>query len=131
MISACGDKHRDRISVLVVDDDRDTVETLALLLKANGYDSYGCHYSKDVMANVEKIRPDVVLLDLAMPGMSGYDIAEELRDNSDLRPKMVIAVTGYGQERDRQKTKEAGFDDHILKPFEWRELESRLDLLQH
>jgi CheY-like chemotaxis protein len=79
------------------------------------------------MEMIERLRPDVVLLDLSMPQMTGYDIAEELLQNSDLKPRCLIAVTGYGQQDDRAKTALAGFDYHLLKPIVWEELETILE----
>lgn len=115
------------IKVLVVDDEGDTVATQILLLRQSNYEAMGCTYAKDVMALIEEHRPEAVLLDLSMPGLSGFDIAEELSHHPDLKPRCLIAVTGYGQESDRKKTTATGFDYHLLKPLEWKALRTILD----
>jgi len=76
------------------------------------------------MEVVERLRPQVILLDLAMPGKTGFDIADEIRSRPDLRPARLVAVTGHGQELDRVQTKLRGFDHHLLKPIDFQELEA-------
>ena len=112
------------MSVLVVDDDSDHATSLALLLTEYGYDSHVCLQLKNCMETVERLRPQVVLLDLAMPGMTGFDIAKQIQDNPDLRPTLLIAVTGYGQDLDRVHTKLCGFDHHLLKPLDFKHLDA-------
>ena len=102
--------------ILVADDDHDTVATQALLLRTKGFDVIECEHGKDVMPLVEQHRPNVLLLDLSMPEMDGFDVAEELKENPDLRPNLVVAVTGYGDEATRRRVADAGFDHHFLKP---------------
>jgi len=103
--------------VLVADDDRDTVDTQAVLLRRRGFSVVTCTEGNDVMPLVEKYRPEVMLLDLAMPGMSGFDVAEELKENPDLRPKLLIALTGFGDNGTKEMTAQAGFDHHLVKPL--------------
>jgi len=76
------------------------------------------------MEAVERLRPQIILLDLSMPGMTGFDIAQEIQENPDLRPQHLIAVTGHGMESDRQRTKTSGFDHHLLKPVDFQSLEA-------
>ncbi|HWA99803.1 MAG TPA: response regulator [Pirellulales bacterium] len=121
MVSATRDCH-----VLVIDDQTDSADTLARLLRAHHFAASTCTYSKDCMSRVESSHPDVILLDLAMPGMDGFNIADELRQNPDLRPKLLIAVTGLADEDDKQRTREAGFDFHLVKPVMWDQLEPLL-----
>jgi CheY-like chemotaxis protein len=116
--------------VLVVDDDSDHATSLAILLREYGFDSQVCLHANDCMEAVERLRPQVILLDLAMPGMSGFDIADEIQRNPDLRPACLVAVTGHGQESVRQQTKKNGFDHHLLKPVDFHELESILKTVQ-
>ena len=116
----------DRIRILVVDDDVDNADTLTKLLKLKGYDVHECVHGPDCLEAVERLLPEVILLDLGMAGMSGFDIAEELRENPDLRPRLLIAVTGHGQPADFEHTKNAGFDHHLLKPLDWRKLDAIL-----
>lgn len=113
--------------VLVVDDDQDIVTTQTRLLRMHNYEAISCTYARDVMALIEELRPEVVMLDLSMPDLTGYDIADELANNPDLKPQCLIAVTGHGQSSDREKTAAAGFDYHLLKPLGWNELETILE----
>jgi len=112
------------LRVLVIDDDSDHATSLANLLTEYGYDSHVCLNAKYCMNAVNKLRPQVILLDLAMPGMTGFDIADELRNRPGLRPECLVAVTGHGQELDRVQTKLSGFDHHLLKPIVFQELEA-------
>ena len=93
------------LRVLVVDDDSDHATSLAILLCEHGCDTHVCLHARDCMEAVERLRPQIILLDLAMPGMTGFDIAQEIQDNPDLRPRHLVAVTGHGMESDRQHTK--------------------------
>jgi two-component system CheB/CheR fusion protein len=115
------------VRILVVDDLQAAVTSQVTLLRMHGYEADGCDCGADAMDAIERLRPDVVLLDLGMPQMSGYDVAEELRDNPDLRPKCLVALTGYGHDSDREHTRRAGFDFHLLKPVAWNELKTLLD----
>jgi CheY-like chemotaxis protein len=110
------------MTILIVDDDHDTVATLAMLLRRAGCYVIECEKGKEAMALIEQHKPTHVLLDLAMPGMDGFAIADELSHNPDLRPQKLIALSGYGDERMRERTSEAGFDCHLLKPVEFSEL---------
>ena len=112
------------ICVLVVDDKSDYATTMARLLKKNGYDSHICVCSKDCMEMVKRLRPQVILLDLAMPGMTGFDIAQKIQENPDFRPACLIAVTGRGEDLDRVQTKLCGFDHHLLKPVDFKHLDA-------
>jgi CheY-like chemotaxis protein len=113
--------------IIIADDDPDTVTTQGMLFRQAGFDVIECLEGKDVMPLVEQHHPRVVLLDLSMPGMDGFAIADELRDNPDLRPKLLVAVTGYGDPETVKRTAEAGFDRHMLKPVEFSELLSLVE----
>jgi DNA-binding response OmpR family regulator len=82
------------------------------------------------MEAVERLRPQVILLDLSMPGMTGFDIAHEIQHNPDLRPARMVAVTGHGQESVREQTKRWGFDHHLVKPVDFQLLEDILRTAQ-
>lgn len=112
------------LRVLVVDDDSDHATSLAALLSEYGYDSHVCLNAQYCIKTVERLRPQIILLDLAMPGKTGFDIADELGKRPDLRPARLVAVTGHGQELDRVQTKLRGFDHHLLKPIDFEELEA-------
>jgi len=71
-------------------------------------------------------QPDVMLLDIGLSDMDGYELAKHLRQNPELKEMRLIAITGYGQQSDRQRSRDAGFDEHMVKPVEWRKLEELL-----
>jgi CheY-like chemotaxis protein len=114
------------LRVLIVDDDSDHAHTLSLLLENSGYDSHVCDDALNCMATVERLRPDVVLLDLGMPGMTGYEIAEAIKHDDDLQHIRLFALTGHGLPLDRLQTKMSGFDQHLLKPVAFDDLETIL-----
>jgi CheY-like chemotaxis protein len=112
-----------RRRILVVDDSRDAAESLATLLKLGGHDVLVAHDGQRALELSASEHPSVVLLDIGLPGMDGYEVCRRVRQMGD--DVLIIAMTGYGQERDRQRSSEAGFDDHTVKPVEIDEL-SRL-----
>ena len=114
------------LRVLVVDDDPDTVASLRSLLKAWGYESWSALDGQAALDAAEVWPPDVVLLDLAMPGMSGYEVARQLRQSSPDR-LFLVCLSGYGTEADRRRSREAGFDYHLLKPTDPKELHRLLE----
>jgi PAS domain S-box-containing protein len=108
-----------RLRVLIVDDNKDGADSLHLLLEALGQDVITVYDGEAALETIEKFVPDVVMLDIGMPRMSGYDVASEI--NARLAPPhrpVLAAVTGWGQEADREKTREAGFKYHFVKPVE-------------
>ena len=111
------------LRVLVVDDDSDQAMSLSMLLQNCGYDSHICLDAQNCMATVESVKPDVVLLDLGMPGKTGYEIADEIKRREDLRHIRLLALTGHGLLLDRLQTQMRGFDQHLLKPVELDELQ--------
>ncbi len=117
--------------VLVVDDESDYATSMALLLKKHGYDAHVCVESRDCIETVEKLRPQVILLDLAMPGVSGLDIAQKLQETPELRPACLVAVTGCGQDLDRVQTKLCGFDHHLLKPVDFQQVDAIVKSVVH
>ena len=103
--------------VLIVDDNRDSADTLAILLEALGHHVRRSYDPLEVEALVDIEAPDLVLLDLGMPGMSGHELARRLRRRLGDR-SLLVAVTGWGQPEDRRRTAEAGFDAHLVKPVD-------------
>jgi CheY-like chemotaxis protein len=104
--------------ILVVDDNVDSANSLAELLSLSGHEvitAYGAISAFETAAN---FRPRVILLDIGLPGMSGYDVARHFRNQPETSAAMLVALTGYGQEDDRRKTREAGFDHHFIKPID-------------
>lgn len=108
--------------ILVADDDRDTVLSLTALLRQEGYEVRGVHRGSEVLQAVFNFAPDVVLLDIGMPLMSGYDVARTLRERYGSARPALIAVTGRADDSDRQQARAAGFEYHVAKPYEPRAL---------
>jgi PAS domain S-box-containing protein len=113
--------------VLVVDDNVDAAATLEMLLGSLGYQTRVVHDGASALAAAKQFKPDVVLLDIGMPGLDGYEVARRLRAMKSGRALRIIAVTGWGQEADRHRSREAGFDVHLVKPVEPGELLRVLD----
>jgi len=104
--------------VLVVDDNLDTAESSSLLLEIEGYDVRVAHNGPKAIEIARVFAPDIVLLDIGLPGMDGYAVARALRAAPELARCRLIAVSGYGQAEDRHRSREAGFDRHLVKPVE-------------
>jgi PAS domain S-box-containing protein len=102
--------------VLVVDDNTDAVASLAILLQAGGHQVQTAHDGPAALEAAQVFQPEVVLLDIGLPGMSGYEVARQLRRQPGLEKTRLVAVTGYGQEEDRRQAQAAGFDAHLVKP---------------
>jgi CheY-like chemotaxis protein len=108
--------------ILVADDDKDTVTTLTALLREEGYAVRGVHRGTEVLDAVFNFAPDIVLLDIGMPQMSGYDVARTLRERYGSARPALIAVTGRAGDFDRRQARAAGFEHHVAKPYEPRAL---------
>jgi PAS domain S-box-containing protein len=104
--------------ILIVDDNVDAAESLALLLQLEGHEVQVAHEGKAALALVEKHLPDLAFLDIGMPGMDGYELAQRIRRQPQFQKMFLVALTGWGQEEDRRRTREAGFDHHLVKPVE-------------
>jgi len=121
---------RDRRRVLVVDDNDDAAELLELMLHAE-YDTTTASDGPSALAAAERFTPDVVILDIGLPGMNGYDVARELRRRPSPHRLELIALTGWGSHEDKQKALEAGFDVHLTKPVDRERLYGALARLAH
>ena len=106
------------IRILVVDDNVDTARGMARLLKLLGHDVATAHSGPEAIEAARRHRPEVVLLDIGLPGMSGYEVAARLRQEDSCQGAFIIAVSGYGQDDDRRRSREAGFDHHLIKPLD-------------
>jgi signal transduction histidine kinase/ActR/RegA family two-component response regulator len=104
------------LRVLVVDDNVDTVTTLAMLVQESGHDVRTAYDGLTVVEAALDYRPNVVLLDIGLPGVNGFEVAKRLRQQPALQNAVLVAMTGYGQESDRRRSQEAGFDHHLVKP---------------
>jgi len=102
--------------VLVVDDNVDAAESIALVLRLSGYEAACVYDGPAALDAANDYRPDVFVLDIGLPGMTGYELAHKLREQPQFRKTPIVAVTGYGQYDDRQRSRQAGFDYHLTKP---------------
>jgi PAS domain S-box-containing protein len=107
-----------RRRVLVVDDNVDAATSIAMILKLSGYDVHCVYDGPSALEAAEAYRPDAVVLDIGLPGMSGYEVAKRLRERPDFQHTPLVAVTGYGQDEDRQRSAEVGFNHHLTKPVD-------------
>ena len=117
------DTHR---RVLVVEDNRDSAESLAMLLRLWGHDVRVAHDGMRAIEIAREFIPEVVLLDIGLPLVSGYEVAVWLRDMPVLDKSLLVAVTANGREEDRRRTRQAGFDEHLVKPAKPETLNSLL-----
>lgn len=123
-----GDARRRR--VLVVDDNQDAALTLALSLDLSGHQTSTAHSGRGALETLASFQPDVAFVDLGMPGMSGYDVAEVIRANPALAGITLVALTGHGSPEDKERARAAGFHFHLTKPVEFSEVENILTLIQ-
>ncbi|MGH7914411.1 MAG: ATP-binding protein, partial [Candidatus Binataceae bacterium] len=117
------------MQVLIVDDSEDTTETAALLLGTWHHEIRVAHTGAEALKVASEYQPDVILLDIGLPGMDGYEVARRLRRDPRFKGTLIIALSGYGgygQETDHQKSREAGFDEHLIKPVNLEKLNGLL-----
>ena len=112
--------------MLVVDDNRDSADTLAMLLKFQGAEAYTANDGPTALEALHKYRPSIVLLDIGLPGMDGFEVAQRIRELKECRDTILVALTGWGQEEDRERSKAAGIDYHLVKPIDLRTLQDLL-----
>ena len=110
----------------MVDDHVDGATSMCRLLRVLGYEPHQASDGLEGLAAAAEFRPDVVLLDIAMPKLNGYEVARRLRAEAWGKHMLLVAVTGWGQESDKQRATDAGFDFHLTKPVDVRELERAL-----
>ena len=111
------------LRILIADDEPDSVTALKLLLNDEGHDVIGLSKGADVMRKIEEFKPEVVVLDIAMPDVSGYELAKEIRKRYGQITPLLIAITGrYKQASDKMLGQIVGFDHYLLKPYEPKEL---------
>jgi DNA-binding response OmpR family regulator len=106
------------LRILVVDDNRDAADSLALMLRLVGHELRTAHDGIVAVGAAREFRPDVVLLDIGLPGQNGYEVARQIREQSAGARTVLIAMTGWGQDDDRRRSQEAGFDTHLVKPVD-------------
>jgi PAS domain S-box-containing protein len=108
--------------ILVVDDNKDSADSLSMLLKLRGHTVSTVHDGPEAIEEAERFRPELVLLDIGLPRMNGLEVCRRIREQAWGKTMIVVALTGWGQEEDRARTKEAGFDHHLVKPVQIGEL---------
>jgi CheY-like chemotaxis protein len=118
------------LKVLVVDDNVDAADSIALLLTIDGFNAQSVHGAVAALDTVNSFKPDVVLLDIGLPVMDGYEVARRLRTHTSVSRLRIVALSGYGQKADRERAAEAGFDDYLVKPVEPTVLSQFLRSLQ-
>jgi CheY-like chemotaxis protein len=106
------------VKVLVVDDNRDGADSLAMMLRALGHQVRVEYDGQQGAALAALWHPDIALLDIGLPGINGYELARSLRDAAATRDTVLVAVTGWGQQEDRRRSAQAGFDHHLVKPVD-------------
>jgi CheY-like chemotaxis protein len=111
--------------ILVVDDNKDAANSLAMLLNMMGYDVRTAHDGLEAVGAATTFEPSVILLDIGLPKLSGYEVARQIRQQQQPQP-LLIALTGWGQEEDRRRSKAAGFDHHMTKPVDFNALKKLL-----
>jgi PAS domain S-box-containing protein len=106
-----------RLRVLVVDDQRDVADAVVMMLESIGHDAVALYDGATAIAASREQRPDVMFVDVGMPGMTGYELARQIRRDPKLSRTYLVALTGYGRDEDRARAEEAGFDVHVTKPL--------------
>jgi PAS domain S-box-containing protein len=115
--------------ILVVDDNHDSAFTLAMMLELMGHETETAHGGQAALMAAERSKPDTILLDIGMPDLNGYEVAARLRRHDWGKKIILIALTGWGQDRDKQRSRDAGFDFHLVKPVEPGALQAMLAVL--
>ena len=115
------------LRVLLADDNVDFAESLAILLEAGGHQVVVTHDGVAAMETAAQFGPDVCFLDIGLPRMHGYDLARRLRATPATRSARLVAVSGWGQPEDKRRSREAGFDHHLAKPVEFKQIQRLLD----
>lgn len=112
--------------ILLVDDSVDAALALSMLLEALGHEVRTEHDGPRALAALDEFKPEVVVLDIGLPGMSGFDVAREMRQREATKDVLLLALTGWGSDADRQAALDAGFDHHLTKPVTIEALEAAL-----
>jgi DNA-binding response OmpR family regulator len=115
-----------RVRILVVDDNHDSALSLAMMLSIMGHETRTAHDGESAVETAESFLPEVVLLDIGLPKLNGYEVAQRIREQAWGTSMFLIAVTGWGQEEDRQRSSEVGLNVHMVKPVEPAALEKLL-----
>jgi CheY-like chemotaxis protein len=117
---------RPGLRVLVVEDNQDTAQFMSALLRTTGCETQVVYDGISALDAAKAFRPNVMLLDIGLPGLDGFEVAQRVRDDPELAAVKLIAISGYGQEQDQLRSKQAGFDWHFVKPMDFNLLLARL-----
>jgi CheY-like chemotaxis protein len=121
----------DGCRVLVVDDNCDAAESLTMLLRLYGAEVRDVNDGESALQTLSSFHPSVIFLDIGMPGMDGFEVASEIRKRTDGQDVTIVALTGWGQDEDRQRTRDSGFDHHLVKPAELSDLQAIMASVPH
>ncbi len=116
--------------ILVADDNHDVAQSMAMLLELFGHEVHVAHDGLDAVSAVERLLPDLVFMDVGMPRLSGYEATRRIRAQPGGDRIVIAALTGWGQERDRRESRDAGCDLHLVKPVDPADLEQLLESVQ-
>jgi CheY-like chemotaxis protein len=118
-----------RQRILVVDDNRDSADSLVTAFAVLGHDAVAAYGGREALDRLDAAQPTLLVLDLSMPGMDGYELARTIRARPDYANVPMVALSGFGSEADRIKSRAAGFDRHMLKPFDLVDLEKMVTMV--
>ena len=113
--------------VLVVDDNTDSAESLSMLLELMGHEVRTAHDGEQALVQADAFRPDLVLMDIGMPRLDGYEAARRMRQEPWSAETVLVALTGWGQDEDKRRSEAAGFNHHLIKPVDPTALEALLN----
>jgi len=116
-------------SILIVDDNVDAAETLSMLLACLNHEVNVAHSPEDALRRLKETEPDIILLDIGLPGMDGFQLARIIRTRLGMTSVLLVAVTGYGRDEDRRRAIDAGFDVHLTKPAAFEDIDKLLKRL--
>lgn len=119
-----------KLQILIVEDNRDSADSLKTLLEALGYVAQVVYDGESAVRTAAALRPGVIIMDVGLPGMNGYDAARRIRSENPGLAVLIIALTGWGQQADRQRSAAAGIDHHLIKPLDLAVLQEILDSWQ-
>jgi len=115
--------------LMVIDDNKDAAESMSMLFELWGHQVLCAYDGRAALEAAAKYRPEAVFLDIGLPGMDGYEVAERLRELPESARAVLVAITGYGQDEDRRRSREVGIDHHLVKPVAPETLHNLLDTL--
>jgi CheY-like chemotaxis protein len=119
-----------RLRILIAEDNRDSADSLKTLLQALGYDTQVAYDGESAVHAAAALRPEVIIMDIGLPGINGYDAARRIRAQNPGMQVLIVALTGWGQEADRQRSAAAGIDHHLVKPLDLAGLQRILESLR-